>query len=270
MGNLLLLVPGPIVTLFLVWTNAHHLYWTSATLVKSGTLSVLALPMGHAFWLSMAYHYSLLLIGALFVAETFIRPGFFYRKQTGAMLIGALAPWGQCHFPGGSQPLSSPRPDTLRFCFHLPRVYMGSVPAVFRGPRVPVAQATAIEGMSDRVMVLDANDRVVDLNPAARCLINRPISEISGRSLAQVLSDLADRLSPSAGNAEGKTFPKLKRLDPNVRVLLSIGYSRDGKAKEILESGVMGFIQKPYRVNTLLSKVGDLPDLDAGTHIGDE
>jgi DNA-binding NtrC family response regulator len=43
-------------------------------------------------------------------------------------------------------------------------------------------------------------------------------------------------------------------------VLLSTGYSQSGKAREIIDSGIGGFIQKPYKIDTLLSKVRSLLD----------
>ena len=49
----------------------------------------------------------------------------------------------------------------------------------------------------------------------------------------------------------GKTFDRLKEMDPNVRVLLSSGYSIDGEASEILDRGCSGFIQKPFRLSDL-------------------
>jgi len=40
-----------------------------------------------------------------------------------------------------------------------------------------------------------------------------------------------------------------------VRVMLSTGYGQSGKAQEVLDSGVLGFIQKPYQVHSLLASI---------------
>ena len=64
---------------------------------------------------------------------------------------------------------------------------------------------------------------------------------------------ILDMIMPKMGGRE--TFLKLKEIDPRVRVLLSTGYSQNGNAQEIIGEGMMGFIQKPYQVNELLSKV---------------
>ncbi len=69
---------------------------------------------------------------------------------------------------------------------------------------------------------------------------------------------ILDIVMPKMGGK--KTFLRLKKINPEVKVLLSTGYSQNGKAKEILDSGVKGFIQKPYQVNKLLSKVRSVLD----------
>lgn len=58
-----------------------------------------------------------------------------------------------------------------------------------------------------------------------------------------------DMVMPDMGG--GETFDRLRRIDPGVRVLLSSGYSLDGEAKEILNRGCSGFIQKPFRLSDL-------------------
>jgi PAS domain S-box-containing protein len=62
-----------------------------------------------------------------------------------------------------------------------------------------------------------------------------------------------DMVMPKMGGRE--TFLKLREISPAVKVILSTGYSQVGRAQEILDEGVRGFIQKPYRINTLLSTV---------------
>ncbi|MBI5601840.1 MAG: PAS domain S-box protein [Deltaproteobacteria bacterium] len=53
----------------------------------------------------------------------------------------------------------------------------------------------------------------------------------------------------------GETFSRLKEIDPNVKVLLSSGYSLNGQAKSILDQGCKGFLQKPFNLADLSKKV---------------
>jgi len=69
---------------------------------------------------------------------------------------------------------------------------------------------------------------------------------------------LLDMIMPGKGGSA--TFDALKALDPEVRVLLSSGYSRDGQAEEILSRGCEGFIQKPFNLGILSQKLRQVLD----------
>jgi CheY-like chemotaxis protein len=55
-------------------------------------------------------------------------------------------------------------------------------------------------------------------------------------------------------------FERLKERDPQIKTLLSSGYSIDGQAAEILKSGCNGFIQKPFTLEALSQKIRDILD----------
>ncbi len=63
-------------------------------------------------------------------------------------------------------------------------------------------------------------------------------------------------------------FRALKEIDPQLRVLVSSGYSVDGGAQELLASGASGFIQKPYKIadlkSNLLAVLGSEPAAPEG------
>lgn len=64
---------------------------------------------------------------------------------------------------------------------------------------------------------------------------------------------ILDLIMPGMGG--GETFDQLKSLNPNVKVLLSSGYSIDGQASTILKRGCRGFIQKPFSLQELSQKI---------------
>ena len=64
---------------------------------------------------------------------------------------------------------------------------------------------------------------------------------------------ILDMIMPKMNGSEA--FKSLKKINPDVLVLLSSGYSQDGKAQELLNEGVAGFLGKPYQVRELLEKV---------------
>ncbi|HNR11799.1 MAG TPA: response regulator [Thermodesulfobacteriota bacterium] len=52
-----------------------------------------------------------------------------------------------------------------------------------------------------------------------------------------------------------ETFSQLKKISPDIKVLLSSGYSLDSQAVHTVERGCDGFIQKPFSLKDLAQKV---------------
>jgi CheY-like chemotaxis protein len=60
---------------------------------------------------------------------------------------------------------------------------------------------------------------------------------------------ILDMIMPEMGG--GEVFDQLKRIYPCVKVLLASGYSMQGQAREIMNRGCIGFIQKPFTLQDL-------------------
>jgi two-component system cell cycle sensor histidine kinase/response regulator CckA len=54
----------------------------------------------------------------------------------------------------------------------------------------------------------------------------------------------------------GDCFRRMKEINPKARVVLSSGYSMDGSIQEVMNDGILAFIQKPYRLEELSRVVG--------------
>jgi len=67
---------------------------------------------------------------------------------------------------------------------------------------------------------------------------------------------LLDMIMPDMGG--GKVYDRLKEINPEVKVLLSSGYSIDGEATDILNRGCGGFIQKPFNIKKLSAKIKEI------------
>lgn len=64
---------------------------------------------------------------------------------------------------------------------------------------------------------------------------------------------ILDMILPRIDGME--TFDRLRELNPDVRVILSSGYDVDDRVKEVLGRGALGFLQKPYHIETLLNMI---------------
>ena len=56
-----------------------------------------------------------------------------------------------------------------------------------------------------------------------------------------------DMVMPKMGAKEA--FSEIKKINPDAKVVLASGYSINGEAQSILNEGVLGFIQKPFRLH---------------------
>ena len=77
--------------------------------------------------------------------------------------------------------------------------------------------------------------------------------EVYRQNRQKVAMVILDLIMPQMGG--GETYDRLKEVDPQVKVLLSSGYSLDGQATEILKRGCDGFIQKPFSMEDLSRKL---------------
>jgi len=69
---------------------------------------------------------------------------------------------------------------------------------------------------------------------------------------------ILDMIMPDMGG--GMLYEKLREVSPGLKALLSSGYSIDGQAREILNKGCNGFIQKPFGLADLSRKLRDILD----------
>jgi CheY-like chemotaxis protein len=72
---------------------------------------------------------------------------------------------------------------------------------------------------------------------------------------------ILDMIMPSVSG--GDTYDRLKAVNPNVKVILSSGYSLNAQAAKIIARGCNGFIQKPFNIKDLSQKIRQV--LDQGT-----
>ena len=73
---------------------------------------------------------------------------------------------------------------------------------------------------------------------------------------------ILDMIMPHMGGKE--VFNRIKEINPKAKVLLSSGYSLNGQAQEIMAQGCNGFIQKPFDMVELSSKIREILDSPNG------
>lgn len=193
--NLVLLLAIPLITIVLVWTNeAHYLIYGPFDWAAYRSGVIRSISRGPWFWVHTAYSYLLLLAGTVLLLRVLLgatRPRL-YRGQATVVLVGMFAPWViNGLYLARLIPFGRLDPTPLGFTLTGLAVAWGLFS--FRLlDIVPVAREAVVESMSDSVIVLDLQGRIVDLNPAAQALIGAPMAQTIGRPVVQVLHSWRD------------------------------------------------------------------------------
>jgi PAS domain S-box-containing protein len=188
--SLILLTIEPLLTLLLVGTNVFHsLAGNTAQLNSRGPFSSLFVISGWWYWVNFAYSLLLLALGAFALCSfilTFARMTHLYCIQGGCLFIAVLMPWlgNVLTIPG----LNS-TPHLASFAFLTSCLLFVLDLFLFRVlDIVPVAREIAIQNMREAAIALDAHDRVVYLNSAARRLINFKSSKAIGHPFGDIFA----------------------------------------------------------------------------------
>jgi len=202
--NVAMLAIVPALTLILTWTNkVHHLIWRDIGLAASGSLLLWDAEHGWGYWVYAVYTYLLVFLSLYLLAQAFVRSPRLYRGQAGVLLIGAVVPLvgdAMSTFDLVSFPL-----DLTPFSFMVTGLL--SAWAVFRYRLfdiVSVARSAVVDGMRGGVIVLDLEDRIVDLNPAAEDIIGLSASEVVGQPAARLRASEFDVLDRYDGVTEAR------------------------------------------------------------------
>ncbi len=134
--------------------------------------------------------------------------------------------------------------------------------AVETGESAEEADAHEAGGAAGRILLVDDEDIVLEMGKAS---LERHGYEVivaaSGPAALRVFRrepsrfDLVilDLSMPGMGGEE--VLPELKRIRPEVRVVISSGYSQDDAMKHFQSFSGIGFIQKPYTAGRLAAEV---------------
>jgi len=161
----------PILVTALAATNEwHELLWSSLTMTENNLGTVMLYGHGPAIWLIAAYSYLALLYGSIILIRAVLHSLNVYRWQAAMLIVAAVLPWiGNVMYLTGLNPLVGI--DLTPLGFTLTGVLVAI--SIFRYQLLdllPVAYDHLFENLPDAVLVLDAQHRLVGLNPAAKRL----------------------------------------------------------------------------------------------------
>jgi PAS domain S-box-containing protein len=201
--NVILLSIEPIlVFIFSATSEWNHLFRGPVSLDTATVPPSVASAFGPLFWVHAAYSYILMVAGTVFLVRAYFRSQPIYRGQLAVVLMGAMAPWlANAIFIFGFSPF--PNLDITPFAFTITGASMAW--GIYRYKLldiVPIARDLVIESMDDALLVLDARNRIVELNrPAVTLLQGTSKSDLIGKPATELLAARQD-LIEQYGTAE--------------------------------------------------------------------
>jgi PAS domain S-box-containing protein len=180
---------------------------------------------------------------------------FFTTKQMGRGTgLGLASVYGIIKNHGGIIDVFSEKGQGTNFSIFLP----ASEKEVAKAKELPFKVLRGTE----TILLVDDEDRIVDaVEKTLRKLGYSVLSARNGIEAIELYEKekdnidvvVLDMIMPVMGG--GETYDRLKVINPDVKVILSSGYSIEGQASEILKRGCNAFIQKPFRVRQLSQKI---------------
>ena len=128
-------------------------------------------------------------------------------------------------------------------------------------------ESEEIQGGNETVLVVDDEE---SLRGLARQIMGRAGYDLrwaaSGEQALELYQEQGDRVDlvildlgmPGMGGL--KCLERLRRLDPQVKVLVASGYSHQGMVNQVLAAGAAAFVAKPFRKKDLLGMVRQVLD----------
>jgi diguanylate cyclase (GGDEF)-like protein/PAS domain S-box-containing protein len=185
----------PFATLIIIWTDPWHGFFYNghapAELASSG---------GAWFWIQVTYSYGLAVFAFIRLLRSYVSTIRPFRAQLRMILLGALLPVAvNVSMILGYQPF--PGLDLTPHAFVFSSICLTVAFSQYHlFDIVPVARSVAIEQMTDGFIVLDAVDRVVDVNQAALKILGKPSESILGLPATKALQKFSaffDQISES-------------------------------------------------------------------------
>jgi two-component system cell cycle sensor histidine kinase/response regulator CckA len=183
---------------------------------------------------------------------------FFTTKEMGRGAgLGLASAYGIIKGHGGFISVASKVGDGTTFDLYLPASREKAAP-------VTVHLEATVQGR-ETILLIDDEEVIIDVSrEILEALGYRVWTVRTGQEAIALYKSrkneidlvILDMIMP--GMSGGDTFDHLKAIHPGVKVILSTGYSLTGQAKEIMARGCRGFIQKPYKIETLSQKVREV------------
>jgi len=208
--NFSLLAVQPLAMIMVVWFNIQ-LMVGRMELEREGGFTVLRLERGVGFWVNTYYSYAIILLAFFILGMGVLRANPFFRRQYLIILVGSIIPFAANIFSQTNYTELAGL-DLAPVSFGVSSIIYAY--AVFRHQfmdLVPVARGHLIESMSDGVLVLDEQGRIVDINPAMRNILDDEPASYLGQNVSVILKQWEQNTEQLLNGIETRTELKIQK-----------------------------------------------------------
>ncbi|MFW5727792.1 MAG: histidine kinase N-terminal 7TM domain-containing protein [Spirochaetia bacterium] len=223
----------PVITVLLAWTNEQHgAIWQTTYLTLIGSYSALTLEYGFWFWIHSAYSYILLLTGTIVLLRSVRRQPRRFHRQVALTVTAVCIPW----FFNGLYLAGyrfGPNLDPTPFAFLLSGIIFALNMGLFDFYRtIPLAKNSIVNGLEEGIFVLDHNDFIIEVNPAAEHLLGKDAKDIIGLP-AREFDNYHEKLHTLLSQEEGEVEFQISRNGSEHYVQARIKSLHDKKQRQI-------------------------------------
>jgi len=194
-------------TLLALTNGSHGLMWTDPRLVDAGSFLALEVTNRRPLFAFLAVNYAVILVGIYVLVRQIVTSRQLYRGQAAALVVAAAVPSLtnlQANLGVGTVAAIDLSP--LAFTVSGGALVFAITRYQFLDLE-PIARRRVVRNMRDGYVVLDAAERVVDLNPAAARMLDVVPDDVVGESLTD-LAPAASALVTDDATAETEFVPE--------------------------------------------------------------
>ncbi|MEQ8223769.1 MAG: histidine kinase N-terminal 7TM domain-containing protein, partial [Candidatus Eremiobacterota bacterium] len=186
----------PFITWIFIWTPKYHeIFRYNYHIDTSGPFSVLLFTNGLWYWIYCLYSYTLVMLTLILLIKHIRHGSSFHYSQTLLIIIATVIPAiSDILFNLGITPVRgyNMTPTILSVTGILYAI------AIFRYHMldiIPVARSTLIDNMSDLMIVFDEKNRLADINPSARNILEKTYDDLTGKPFNEIFNRWPDILA---------------------------------------------------------------------------
>jgi PAS domain S-box-containing protein len=192
-SNLVMLSAVPVITLLLIFTNeSHGLMWSNITLNSVDPFLPFNENRGLGYWLLiLGYSYVALMFAIIIYVRRVVASRSLYRRQAAPLIFVSSVPWifSAVWFLNPSLFMYiDPTPLMLTLATSMTLWRLANLPG---SEVIPVAHEMILDSMNESVIILNAQSRIVELNPSAQQLVGHNLSDALGKPVERIWAEWA-------------------------------------------------------------------------------